>query len=108
MKELLERTLQEDGIEVDSDGRTRVKRYLEGQNGPKLDTLFETAHGVVKMTFPQLDSNNGKRRMDKESVYMKFKFPKKLGLELTKALFHDECDEIMSFLKTRKQETIWE
>lgn len=96
------------GIEVDSDGRTRVKRYLEGKNGPKLDTLFETAHGVVKMTFPQHDSNSGSRRMDKESVYMKFKFPKKLGLELTKALFEDECDKILSFLKTRNQETIWE
>ena len=54
------------------------------------------------------DSNSGSRRMDKESVYMKFTFPKKLGLELTKALFEDECDKILSFLKTRNQETIWE
>ena len=35
-----ERVRYRGGIEVDSDGRTRVKRYNEGKNGPLHDTLF--------------------------------------------------------------------
>ena len=48
------------------------------------------------------------QRHAKEVVYVTFKFPKKLGLSLTKALYAEESDEIMSYLKTRKEETIWE
>ena len=96
-------------IEVDADGRTRVKRYNDGKNGPKQDTLYETAHGAVKMTRPLYSSSHGKRqrRKDLEYVYVTFKFPKKYGLALTKALYSQEADEIMSYLKTRKEETIW-
>lgn len=97
------------GIEVDADGRTRVKRYNDGQNGPKHVTLFETAHGAVKMTRPQYrPSENGRRRMDEEFVYITFKFPKKYGVALTRSCFAEEADEMMSYLKTRKEETIWE
>lgn len=96
------------GIEVDSDGRTRVKRYNVGSKGPLHETLYETAHGAVKMTRPQIHPYNGRRRMDEEFVYVTFKFPKKLGLALTKTLYQEEADEIMSFFKTRKEETIWE
>ena len=96
------------GIEVDQDGRTRVKRYNDGKNGPKLETLYESAHGAVKMTRPQIRPYNGRRRMDEEFVYVTFKFPKKYGLALTKAMYEDESDQIMSYLKTRKEETIWE
>ena len=95
------------GIEVDADGRTRVKRYNDGKNGPKLETLYETAHGAVKMTRPQIRPYNGRRRMDEEFVYVMFKFPKKYGLALTKAFYEEEADQIMSYLKTRKEETIW-
>ena len=95
------------GIEVDADGRTRVKRYNDGKNGPKLETLYETVHGAVKMTRPQIRPYNGRRRMDEEFVYVTFKFPKKYGLALTKALYQEEADEIMSYFKTRKEETIW-
>ena len=95
------------GIEVDQDGRTRVKRYNDGKNGPKLETLYESAHGAVKMTRPQIRLYNGRRRMDEEFVYVTFKFPKKYGLALTKALYAEESDEIMAFFKTRKEETIW-
>ena len=97
------------GVEVDADGRTRVKRYNIGKNGPLHETLYETAHGVVKMTRPNFEvTPRGKRRrMDKEYVYVTFKFPKKLGLPLTKVLYEEEADEIMSFFKTRKEETIW-
>ena len=95
------------GIEVDADGRTRVKRYNDGKNGPKLETLYETPHGAVKMTRPQIRPYNGRRRMDEEFVYVTFKFPKKYGLALTKAVYAEESDEIMSYFKTRKEETIW-
>ena len=101
------------GIEVDTDGRTRVKRYRDGSKGPLHDTLFETAHGAVKITRPLYRKNNsgynkaGQRFLDKEYVYVTFKFPKKYGLALTKALYEEEADEIMSYFKTRKEETIW-
>ena len=95
------------GIEVDADGRTRVKRYNDGSKGPLHETLYETAHGAVKMTRPQIRPYNGRRRMDEEFVYVMFKFPKKYGLALTKALYEEEADEIMSYFKTRKEETIW-
>ena len=96
------------GIEVDPDGRTRVKRYNDGMNGQKHDVLFETPHGVVKMTRPQYHpSDNGRRRKDEEYVYVTFKFPKTYGAALTTAFFDEEADIIKSFLKTRKEETIW-
>jgi hypothetical protein len=108
-----ERVRYRGGIEVDADGRTRVKRYNDGKNGPKLETLYETAHGAVKMTRPIYRKNDcrghraGERRMDQEYVYVTFKFPKKYGLALTKAMYQEEADEIMSYFKTRKEETIW-
>ena len=95
------------GIEVDADGRTRVKRYNEGLQGPKHDVLYETPHGAVKMTRPLYRSDNGRRRLKDEYVYVTFKFPKKYGLALTKALYEEEADQILSYFKTRKEETLW-
>ena len=109
-----ERVRYRGGIEVDADGRTRVKRYKDGSKGPLHDTLYETAHGAVKITRPIYRKSDccghraGERRMDQEFVYVTFKFPKKYGLALTKALYQEEADQIMSYLKTRKEETIWE
>ena len=71
------------------------------------ETLYETPHGAVKMTRPQVRPGDGHRRISEEFVYVTFKFPKKYGLALTKALYEEEADEIMSFFKTRKEETIW-
>ena len=102
-----ERVHYRGGIEVDADGRTRVKRYNDGLQGPKHDVLYETPHGVVKITRPLYRSDNGHRRLKDEYVYITFKFPKKYGLALTKALYEEEADQIMSYLKTRKEETIW-
>jgi hypothetical protein len=96
------------GIEVDYDGRTRVKRYNDGLNGPKHETLYKTSHGAVKMTRPQVRPGDHYRRLTEEFVYITFKFPKTYGLGLLKALFKEEADEIMSYLKTRKEETVWE
>ena len=95
------------GIEVDADGRTRVKRYNDGLQGPKHDVLYETPHGAVKITRPLYRSDNGRRRLKDEYIYVTFKFPKKYGLALTKALYEEESDEILSYLKTRKEETLW-
>ena len=102
-----ERVNYKAGVSVDSDGRTRVKRYNVGKNGPMHETLYETRHGAVKMTRPQIHPCDGRRRMDHEFVYVTFKFPKKYGLALTKTFYQEEADEIMSYLKTRKEETIW-
>ena len=98
------------GVSVDADGRTRVKRYNVGKKGPQHETLFETRHGAVKMTRPQFGKNGqgvSHRRMNDEFVYVTFKFPKKYGLALTKTFYQEEADEIMSYFKTRKEETIW-
>ena len=102
-----ERVRYRAGIEVDADGRTRVKRYNDGHLGPKHDVLYETPHGAVKITRPLYRSDNGRRRLKDEYVYVTFKFPKKYGLALTKALYEEEADQILSYLKTRKEETIW-
>ena len=102
-----ERVRYRAGIEVDADGRTRVKRYNDGLQGPKHDVLYETPHGAVKITRPLYRSDNGRRRLKDEYVYVTFKFPKKYGLALTKALYEEEADQIMSYFKTRKEETIW-
>ena len=69
------------GIEVDADGRTRVKRYNVGKNGPGKD-------------------NRGRVKID-------FSFPKKYPLELMKQLFHEETLEIAAWLMTRKTNTLW-
>lgn len=108
-----ERVRYRGGIEVDVDGRTRVKRYKVGSKGPLHETLYETAHGAVKITRPIYRKSDscrhraGERRLDHEYVYVTFKFPKKYGLALTKALYQEEADEIMSYFKTRKEETLW-
>ena len=102
-----ERVRYRAGIEVDADGRTRVKRYNDGLQCPKHDVLYETPHGAVKITRPLYRSDNGRRRLKDEYVYVTFKFPKKYGLALTKVLYEEEADQILSYLKTRKEETIW-
>ena len=95
------------GVEVEADGRTHVKRYNDGQQGPKHDVLFETTHGAVKITRPLYHKNSSRRRLEREFVYVSFKFPKKYGLALMKSLYEEEADQILSFFKTRKEQTIW-
>ena len=102
-----ERVKYRGGIEVDPDGRTRVKRYNDGANGPKHEVLFETPHAVVKMTRPQIRPGDKCRRISEEFVYVTFKFPKSYGLALTKALYQEEGEKIMSYFNTRKEEIIW-
>ena len=63
----------EGGIKVEPSGLTRVTRWKRGSRGPLHDTLFETAHGAVKMTRPQIRPGDGYRRMTDEFVYVTFK-----------------------------------
>ena len=93
------------GIEVDADGRTIVKRHNVGMNGPMYKTLYETAHGAVLCTRGRTKST---RRPSEEKIVVKLVFPRRYGLALTKAMYQEETDEIMSYFKTRKEETIWE
>ena len=93
---------------IEEDGTSFFKAYRTN-TGPKRELLFSTRHAVVEMTRPIYRSDQpGKRRLDMEYVYVTFKFPKNLGLALMKALYQEEADEIMSYLKTRKEETVWE
>ena len=99
------RVRYEAGIEVDADGRTRVKRWNRGSRGPMYKTLYETAHGAVMCTRGRTKSM---RRPSEEKIVVKLVFPRRYGLALTKAMYQEETDEIMSYFKTRKEETIWE
>ena len=100
-----QRVRYEAGVEVDADGRTRVKRWNRGSRGPMYKTLYETAHGAVMCTRGR---TKGTRRPSEEKIVVKLVFPRRYGLALTKALYQEEADEIMSYFKTRKEETIWE
>ena len=107
-----ERVHYRGGVEVDADGRTRVKRYNEG-TGPKHDVLYETPHGAVKATRPWFRKTScgrhkaGERILGQEQVYFMFKFPKKYGRNLIMSLFREEADKVLSYLNTREEETIW-
>ena len=98
------RVRYEAGVEVDADGRTRVKRWNRGSRGPMYKTLYETAHGAVMCTRGRTKST---RRPSEEKIVVKLVFPRRYGLALTKAMYQEETDEIMSYFKTRKEETIW-
>ena len=89
-------------LEVLADGQTRVKAKRTGSRGPLYQTLFETAHGVVKIV-PQRKL----RHPEREQLIVEFKFPRRYGLELTKKLYEEEADQVMSYFKTRKEDCLW-
>jgi hypothetical protein len=89
-------------LEVMADGQTRVKTKRTGSRGPLYQTLFETAHGTVKIV-PQ----RKQRHPEREQLIVEFKFPRRYGLELTKKLYEEESDQIMSYFKTRKENCLW-
>lgn len=101
------RVRYEGGIEVDADGRTRIKRWNRGSRGPLHETVFETPHGAVKMTRPLYRSDNGRRRLKDEFVYVTFKFPKKYGRDIIEAVYRQEKEQILGFIQSRKEETLW-
>ena len=90
------------GIEVDNDGRTRVKRWRIGVNAPKYKTLFETRYGAV-----MINKNPSKRNPGRCNIRVNFKLPSKLGATLIGSLLAEEFDLVLSYLKTRKEDTLW-
>ncbi len=89
-------------LEVLADGQTRVKVKRTDSRGPLYQTLFETAHGVVKIV-PQ----RKQRHPEREQMIVEFKFPRRYGVELTKKLYEEEADQVMSYFKTRKEDCLW-
>ena len=89
-------------LEVLADGQTRVKAKRTGSRGPLYQTLFETAHGIVKIV-PQ----RKQRHPAREQLIVEFKFPRRYALELTKKLYEEEADQVMSYFKTRKEDCLW-
>ena len=88
------------GVMVEEDGRMRVKRIYEGMNGPRYESIFETAHADVKRT---RDIKHGQRGC----LRVEFRFPRRYPLSLMKSLFCEESEIIMAYLNSRKEETIW-
>ena len=96
-------------LAIDPDGTSVFKAYREN-TGPRRIKLYSTRHAVVEANRPiyRSDCKTHTRRLDMEHIYVTFKFPKNLGLSLTKVLFEEEADEVLAYLKTRKEETVWE
>ena len=87
---------------VEEDGRTRMKRYHDGLNGPKYETLFQTAHADVKRT-----RENSKHHPNRGCLKVEFRFPRRYPLSLMKSLFYQESEEILAYFNSRKEETVW-
>ena len=90
------------GVMVEEDGRTRMKRYRDGLNGPKYETIFQTAHADVKRT-----RENSKHHPNRGCLKVEFRFPRRYELTLMKLLFLKESEEIMAYFDSRKEETVW-
>lgn len=88
------------GVTVVDEGRTVVKRFRDGLNGPKYEVIYQTAHADVKRT---REMNHGRRGCLK----VEFRFPRRYPLSLMKSLFYKESDEIMAYFNSRKEETVW-
>ena len=94
-------------------GRFRQEKYAAGRIIKRLTAAKMPdwiRNFLVKMTRPQYGKNGRgevHRRKNDEFVYVTFKFPKKYGRALIMSLYQEEADQIMSYLKTRKEETVW-
>jgi len=88
-------------ISVEEDGRTKVKRYVAGNQGPRYETIFQTAHADIKKT-------HGGKRESRGCVRMVFNFPRRYPLSLMKKLFKEEAEQLEAYLQSRKEETLWE
>ena len=88
------------GVTVVDEGRTVVKRFRDGLNGPKYEVIYQTAHADVKRT---REMNHGQRGCLK----VEFRFPRRYPLALMKSLFYKESEEIMAYFNSRKEETVW-
>ena len=77
---------------TEDDGTSHFRAYAK-DSGSRYNTLFRTAHGVVKET--------------QENVIFQLRFSKRLGKALIESLYHEETEEQAAFIKTRQTETQW-
>ena len=105
-KQLLTQNVKMDGsINFQTNGNINVYPCPwehDGSLGPKYLTIFETAHGQVKMT-----REHSRKNPNRGCVKVEFRFPKAYPLELTKQLYREESEEVNAFLATRKTNTLW-
>ncbi len=74
------------------DGTSYFKHYRHN-SGSRYHRLFTTAHGDIKET--------------ESTVIFTLRFPKSMGKALIEALYHDECEEMKAYIKTRRTMTEW-
>jgi hypothetical protein len=87
-----DRASQKGRMVTEDDGTSHFRAYAK-DSGSRYNTLFRTAHGVVKET--------------QENVIFQLRFSKRLGKALIESLYHEETEELAAFIKTRQTETQW-
>ncbi len=87
-----DRASQKGRMVTEDDGTSHFRAYAK-DSGSRYNTLFRTAHGVVKET--------------QENVIFQLRFSKRLGKAHIESLYHEETEELAAFIKTRQTETQW-
>lgn len=87
-----DRASQKGRMVTQDDGTSCFHPYALG-SGSRYNTLFQTAHGTVKET--------------QNDVIFQLRFPKRLGKSLIESMLHEEQEQQMAFVKTRRSETQW-
>ena len=87
-----DRVSQKGRMVTHDDGTSCFHPYAVG-SGHRYNTLFQTAHGVVKET--------------QEDILFQLRFPKRLGKSLIESMLQEEQEELTAFVKTRRSETKW-
>ena len=91
------------GIEVDPDGRTKVKRYNDGGNGPRYNLLLETPHGKIYTT----KRCRSGYRPSRHKLIIRFEFYGTYPKDLIEKLIDEETEEAKGFINKSTEETIW-
>ena len=86
------RVSQKGRMVTEDDGTSCFRPYAQN-SGSRYNTLFQTAHGMVKET--------------QSDVIFQLRFPKRLGKSLIESMFKDETEDVAAFIKTRTTETNW-
>ena len=86
------RASQKGRMITEEDGTSYFKRYHKN-SGSRYNELYPTKHGGVKES--------------KEMVIFTLRFPKKYGKALIATLAQEEFEEMMAFVRTRKENTEW-
>ena len=87
-----DRASQKGRMVTEDNGTSRFRPYAH-DSGSRYNTLFQTAHGMVKET--------------QSDVIVQLRFPKRLGKSLIESMLREEQEEQAAFVKTRRSETKW-